>query len=123
MRLREKQSLFSRLLPRLLDFIHSHDGWETTLGDGHVERQVGHRVGSLHYYRLAQDINLFIDGKYIMDGKHPAWLEIGEFWEGLHDLCRWGGRFQTGYDPVENFPLEFTGKDSNHFSVTHDGKA
>jgi hypothetical protein len=21
---------------------------------------------------------------------------LGEFWEGLHPLCRWGGRFNDG---------------------------
>lgn len=62
---------------------------------------------SLHYIRLAQDLNLFVDGKYISDGDHPAWKAIGEKWESLHPLARWGGRFQ----------------DANHVSLTHEGRS
>lgn len=106
MTLRSKQSLFARLLGLLIHYVYAR-GWELTMADGHVEKKVGHMAGSLHYVRLAQDLNLFIDGKWISDGSDPRWTEIGEFWEKLHPLCRWGGRFQ----------------DANHFSLEHDGKA
>jgi hypothetical protein len=103
--LRQKQSVFARLIAHLISHIYAR-GWEVTLADGHVEKKVGHMAGSLHYIRLAQDLNLFVDGKWIQDGAHPAWAELGEFWEKLNPLCAWGGRFQ----------------DANHFSLAHDGK-
>lgn len=117
--LRKKQSLFVELLAKLIQFIYSHEGWELTLGEGFRPDKKGHMEGSLHYIRLAQDLNLFIFGKWIQNGKDPAWLEIGEYWESLHYLCRWGGRFGSKDTEI----LRFTGKDSNHFSIAHGGKA
>lgn len=117
-----RQELFAELLPHLLDHIRVL-GWKVRLGDGHVQAGVGHRKNSLHYVRLAQDLNLFIDGEYVTDGRDPRWLTLGRFWESLHPLCRWGGRFQESYDPESNMPLEFTGVDSNHFSLTYQGRA
>lgn len=107
MTLREKQSEFARLLGNLILFIFQHQGWEITMGEGHNDARIGHMKGSLHYVRLAQDLNLFVDGKYITSGSHPAWTVIGEYWETLSPLARWGGRF----------------KDANHFSLEHGGKA
>lgn len=107
MTLRQKQSEFARLLGLLIAFVFSHATWEVTLGDGHVSCGHGHMPGSLHYKRLAQDLNLFIEGRYVANGADPAWRTIGEFWEGLSDLARWGGRFN----------------DANHFSFAHGGKA
>lgn len=121
MTLRQKQALFARLLAHLIAHVYAK-GWEVTLGDGHVEAKRGHIDNSLHYVRLAQDLNLFIDGEWVRDGKHPAWLELGEFWEGLHPLCRWGGRFGGGAAPHEQGG-RWTGKDSNHFSLFHGGRA
>jgi hypothetical protein len=105
MTLREKQSFFVKCLTQLFDFAESR-GWEFTLGDGYRPDKQGHMKGSLHYIRLAQDLNLFIKGKWISDGDHEAWKELGDFWEHLDPLCTWGGRFQ----------------DANHFSVTHEGR-
>lgn len=60
---------------------------------------------SLHQERLAIDTNLFKDGKYLTASSD--WKEIGEYWESLHPLCRWGGRF--------------TNPDGNHLSMTFEG--
>ena len=108
MTLRQKQSRFAYLLGILLVWIYAHKGWEVTLGEGHNDAQVGHMPGSLHYQRLAQDLNLFIDGVYIASW-HPVWEQIGEFWVNLDSLCRWGGHFDS--------------KDYNHISITEGGKA
>lgn len=121
MTLREKQSLFARLIAHLISHIFER-GWEVTLGDGHVEAGKGHMPNSNHYIRLAQDLNLFIYGVWITDGMAPEWLELGEFWESLHPLCRWGGRFGGGKAPHEQGG-RFTGSDSNHFSMYHNGRA
>lgn len=107
MSLREKQATFARLLAILITWIFDHDGWEVTLGEGQVDARRGHMPGSLHYLRLAQDLNLFVDNLYIPDGNHPAWKAIGEHWETLDKDARWGGRFS----------------DANHVSITEGGKA
>lgn len=56
-----------------------------------------------HGDRLAVDLNLFKGGVY--QSTTAAWTEPGEYWESLHPLCRWGGRFGDG----------------NHLSIEHNG--
>lgn len=94
------------LLAKLIRFVEEH-GWEFTLGEGFRSDGKGHMRGSLHYLKLAQDLNLFVSGKYIA-GEHDAWPVIGNYWKSLHPLCAWGG--------------DFASRDFNHFSLTHDGK-
>ena len=111
MTLGEKQKLFMRLLPRLIDYIHEQ-GFEGTEGDAfrdpRVHGEIGEKKGyghpkSAHKNRLAIDINLFKDGKYL-DTTEDHKL-IGDFWESLHELCRWGGDFGDG----------------NHYAIEHNG--
>lgn len=49
-------------------------------------------ANSLHTQRLAIDLNLFKDGKYLTDTE--AHRPLGEFWESLRKENRWGGRFK-----------------------------
>lgn len=57
---------------------------------------------SLHISRLAIDLNLFKDGKYLTQtDEYEYFGRIWEAWGGS-----WGGRFGDG----------------NHFSLSHDGK-
>ena len=104
----EKQQLFCKLLARLITWVFEHPGWALTLGEGYDDDGKGHMPQSLHYSRLAQDLNLFVNGKYI-SGHHPAWDEIGAFWLSLNGLCRWGGMFSS--------------RDYNHVSIAHGGRA
>ena len=67
-----------------------------------------HMPASLHYTRLAIDLNLFVKGEYITDGSHFAWIDLGTYWENLDQACSWGGRFRGG--------------DANHLSVTFGGR-
>lgn len=73
------------------------------------------KYGGLHYMQLATDVDLFVwqgdsgRWKYVTSTDHPAWQSLGEYWESLDDLCRWGGRFQH--------------KDGNHISMTYRGRA
>jgi hypothetical protein len=99
------------LLPLLINKAHEL-GFELTQGDGFRDPRVFGKMGerrgygesnSCHKLKLAKDINLFKNGDYLEDTEHHR--ELGEFWESLHPLCRWGGRFQDG----------------NHYSLTHDG--
>jgi hypothetical protein len=61
-------------------------------------------VASVHMDRLAVDFNVFKDGA--LCSQEWQFEPLGMFWEGLHPLCRWGGRFQ----------------DYGHFSFEHEGR-
>jgi hypothetical protein len=126
--LRQTQSAFVFCIGTLISFAYEQ-GWELTFGDGSIlpkgpdgkGRKARHALTGLplrvedavhmrdgqHYKALAQDFNLFIAGKWISDGDHPAWRALGTYWKSLHMDARWGGDFG----------------DANHFSFTSDGKA
>lgn len=108
MKLSEKQQMFTRMLVQLITEM-LRQGYQVTLGSGYCEPGEGkHMKGSLHYRRLAQDLNLFKDGVYLTKTEDHA--PFGKYWESLHPDCRWGGRFT---DPP----------DGNHYSIAHEGKA
>ena len=123
--LRDKQARFALLVAQLIVWINSRgQGWDVTLSDGGVTllRKVqlpdGRRVraldrehmdGSLHYARLAQDLNLFVNGQLISNGSAPEWKAIGAKWKSMDAEAAWGGDFASG--------------DANHFSLKHNGKA
>lgn len=111
MSLRQIQSDYARLVPRLIDKAFAL-GYEVTLGDAYRDPRVfgplGTRRGyghpsSAHKQRLAIDLNLFRDGKFL--GETSDHRELGEWWEQQHPLARWGGRFNDG----------------NHYSFEVDG--
>jgi hypothetical protein len=85
----------------LLDYAHLR-GYDVTLGDAFRDPRVkyGHK-DSLHRKRLAIDLNLFKDGKYL--DKTDDHLPLGQFWESIGGS--WGGRFNDG----------------NHYSLEHEG--
>jgi hypothetical protein len=107
----KKQRLFMSLLPRLIDYIYEQ-GYECTVGDayrsprafgGQGEQGPYGRAKSAHKNKLAIDLNLFKDGRYL--DKTEDHEPIGKYWESLHMFCKWGGRFQDG----------------NHYSMIHQG--
>lgn len=110
MTLRQEQSLFVYFISGLIQFAYEK-GYELTLGEGYRSKEEAARLAklgvgipnSLHGKRLAIDFNLFINGKYQTTTK--AHQPLGEFWELLHPLCRWGGRFGDG----------------NHYSMEYEG--
>lgn len=86
-------------------------GYEMTLGDAYRDPRVHGAVGSkesysssqsLHKSRLAIDLNLFRDGKYLTSTEDHR--PLGEFWESIGGT--WGGRFNDG----------------NHYSMEHQGR-
>ena len=99
MTLGQKQRLFARKLPLLIAYAYER-GYEITLGDAFAS--TGHRKESLHYLKLAIDLNLFKDGRYLRSTKSHQFL--GEFWESMGGT--WGGRFGDG----------------NHYSMEHNGR-
>lgn len=114
MTLRSKQSLFVKLVAQLIDWAYAQ-GYEITFSEAYrppfvaeeyARRGVGIKT-SLHCSRLAIDLNLFKDGKYLTRTKDHE--PLGEYWKNLHPLCRWGGDFRR--------------RDGNHYSMTHRGRA
>jgi len=111
MTLREKQSLFVNLVV-LLIVEGTKLGYEFTFGTAERSAEECVRLAelgkgvkdSLHTQRLAIDLNLFKDGVYLSSTESHR--PLGEIWENLHPLCRWGGRF----------------KDGNHYSLEHEGR-
>lgn len=91
MTLRQKQSKFAKMVPLLILFAYEK-GYEVTFGDAWAHD--GHKDGSFHYKRLAIDLNLFRDGRYLRSTK--AHEPLGLFWESLDPDCSWGGRFDDG---------------------------
>lgn len=115
MTLGDKQRLFTKLIAELIVWAYKN-GYEFTKGDAfrdpRVFGQIGEKRGygsrnSNHKLKLAQDLNLFIDGVY--QKSTEAHRPIGEKWESMHELCRWGGRFGE--------------KDGNHYSLEHNGRS
>ena len=90
---RPAQSIFARKVPLLILFAYEQ-GYEITFGD--TWAKTGHKKNSFHYRRLAIDLNLFKNGKYLRSAKHH-WA-LGEFWESIGGS--WGGRW----------------RDANHYS-------
>ena len=119
-RLLVRQFLFAEALSQLIHYA-AEIGLFITFGEGYLGDSVDkphedtpHLRDGLHFKRLAQDLNLFNqrgDNAFVWlkSGDEPEWWLVGRFWEGLHPLCRWGGRFAK--------------RDSNHFSVEWEGKA
>lgn len=96
MTLREKQSKFVGKVALLIIYAETL-GYELTFGDAFASS--GHKEGSFHYKRLAIDLNLFKDGKYLTSTSDH--LPLGEFWESIGGT--WGGRFKN--------------PDGNHYSL------
>ena len=98
--LREQQSLFARKVASLI--LHAeYLGYEVTLGDAYRDPRLhgdfGKKAGygssnSFHKLRLAIDLNLFKNGKYLQGTE--AHRTLGEWWEDQGGS--WGGRFNDG---------------------------
>lgn len=109
--LRQKQSRFAAAIPRLIDKAIAL-GFEVTLGDAYRDPRVfgprGQKQGygaanSNHKIRLAIDLNLYRDGKYLQSTEDHR--ELGLWWESQGRDHVWGGH--------EN--------DGNHYSLSHEG--
>jgi hypothetical protein len=110
----QKQELFMELLPKLLNRIHD-SGFQVRGGElerGPAQAAANQMKGSgisnsLHLIRLAIDLHLFKDGRYLVMSEHHR--PFGAYWKTLHPLCKWGG--------------DFSRPDGNHYSVAHEGRA
>lgn len=108
----QKQRMFTLMVSELIQYAYD-SGFEITLGDAYRDPRVHGAVGvkksyssanSVHKERLAIDLNLFKNGKYLTATKDHR--QLGEFWESLGGS--WGGRFSN--------------PDGNHYSIEHNGR-
>lgn len=87
------------------------NGYMCTFGEAYRNRETAlyyQRRGlgisnSLHCDRLAIDLNLFKDGRYLVDS--DDYRDVGLFWESIGGA--WGGRFSDG----NHFSLPVPGDD------------
>ena len=101
MTLGERQRLFGGLLGKLLVHIYE-SGYEVSVDWAYRPPEVAAyyaQIGvgirnSLHIKKLAVDLNLFLDGKWLRETE--AHKGFGDWWEAQHPLCRWGGRWNDG---------------------------
>lgn len=109
MNLVTKQSIFMNNVSLLIKFIHDQQ-YLCTFGEAYrtpeqakIYADSGKGIiDSLHCKRLAIDLNLFTpDGNYL--DATESYMKIGQYWEGLDPLNRWGGRFKRA--------------DGNHFEM------
>jgi hypothetical protein len=100
MSIREHQTAFMRMVPRLIDQAFAM-GYEVSGGDLYRDPRVfgsrGVKQGygnprSKHKARLAIDLNLFLDGQYMASTEDHR--PLGEWWESQGGI--WGGRFDDG---------------------------
>ncbi len=104
MKLSIHQQIFSQNISRLILYANSI-GVNLTLGEAYrteYQQQDYLRTGksktmnSNHLRRLAIDFNFFIEGELFYE--HELIIALGEYWEGLDKLNRWGGNFTNFYD-------------------------
>jgi hypothetical protein len=104
MGLRDRQSYFAIAVAGLIQHIDSA-GYSVTFGDAYRDPRLhgdfGIKLGygrqnSVHKLRMAIDLNLFKDGKYLSDTESHR--QFGDWWESEYKEfdARWGGRWNDG---------------------------
>jgi len=115
MSLGSTQREFTLDVANLIQHIYT-SGYECTFGDAYRdprshgsmgEKAAYGRAASAHKQRLAIDLNLFKDGKYLTDTEDHR--PFGEYWLELRAGNRWGGTFSS--------------PDGNHYSRIYWGIA
>ena len=116
MKLSDHQFEFLKDVSILIDFIANVKKVKIT--GGSLERDyaaqklkydqgLSNTLDSNHLKRLAIDLNIFIGNtvltntrkKHLTEDESSLLNEIGVFWENLHELNRYGGFFNSIYDP------------------------
>lgn len=108
MKLSEKQQIFTFNIARLIGHAQI---LEIGLTFGHAWRSLEEQkrlksegksqtLKSKHLDRLAVDFNFFVNGELTYDFHKIK--PLGDYWESLHPLNRWGGDF-NGNDKPDGF--------------------
>jgi len=85
------QAKFMYSLSKLIQYAY---GLGYTMSGGDLWATSGHKENSLHYRRLAIDLNLFKEGEWLKSTEDHK--ELGTYWESLDPHNRWGGRYGDG---------------------------
>ena len=110
MTLGQMQRKFTLMVAKLITYAYEQ-GYELTVGDAYrdprLHGELGEKKGygaanSNHKIRLAIDLNLFRDGKFLSSTE--AHTPLGEYWESIGGA--WGGRFNDG----NHYSLEWQGR-------------
>lgn len=100
----EKQMAFPLMLAHLILYAYKN-GYKITFGEGYDDDNIGHAKNSNHYIKLAQDINLFLDGE---------WLDKGPEMEKGHGMLHDYWDTLGGAQRIKN--------DLNHYSMLYAGR-
>lgn len=111
MSLSDRQDHFSTDLALFILWCKVH-GYKITMGEGYrtkYQQAEYLRTGytrvkySKHQDRLAQDLNFWFDGVSMWEMSDQtlrlAMQRVGDYWESLRDGNRWGGNFESFFDP------------------------
>ncbi len=111
----QKQRRFAKSMAKLILKAYAL-GYEVSLGDAFRDPRVFGKYGeskrtygsmhSMHKLRLAQDLNLFKNGRYLTSTE--AHRPLGELWMSMGPDHSWGGFGGRG--------------DGNHYSISHYGR-
>lgn len=102
------QEKFMRDLNTLLTYIHD-EGYDVRGGEllrTKEQQELYVREGkskthnSMHLKKCAIDLFIFSDGQWIID--KDSLQNIGDFWESLDELNRWGGNW-TSFKDLPHF--------------------
>jgi len=111
MKLSQQQALFTLDVAHLIIFANNNDyrvvlkEVERTPEQAAIYSQRGAGIkNSLHIKDLAADIALFKNGDYLE--KHEDYQFLGDYWESLSPMNRWGGNFIKHGGKID---------DANHF--------
>ena len=97
MKLSQYQRIFTSNVSKLIEFAYCNN-IELTFGEAYrtreqqliyVQTDRSRTMNSNHLKRLAVDFNFFIDGN--LTYKFKDIKKVGDYWESLHPLNRWGG--------------------------------
>lgn len=100
----EHQEAFSKNVSLLFHFLHVN-GFDIRIGEAqrtkaqqeiYVQEGKSMTKNSMHLKKCAIDLHIFKNGKWIQDKKKLQ--EIGDFWESLDTLNRWGGNWKRFRD-------------------------
>lgn len=115
--LSERQQIFARNVARLILYM-AESNYGCTFGEALRTQEMADLYAkqgkgiknSLHLKRLAIDLNLFREGKYLTGGEH--YKQFGQYWATLHPQNRYGGDWDK--DGISGEPGEV---DFNHFEM------
>jgi hypothetical protein len=89
--LMRQQIIFTFKVARLILWAYLK-GYGLTFGDAARMDGKGHKKNSFHYIRLAIDLNLIKNGKYMKSTED--YLPLGRYWERIGGT--WGGHWGDG---------------------------